>query len=94
MELNLKGKSFLKLLDLSPEEINGLLELSMKLKKEKKEGAGQWGSHTKKRKRIERRGRRLQWRVPSIIFSSSFSFFSPFYSYFHHDFSPLIPYGR
>jgi len=38
MALNLKGKSFLKLLDLSPEEIEGLLELSMKLKKEKKEG--------------------------------------------------------
>ncbi len=38
MALNLKGKSFLKLLDLTPDEINGLLELAAKLKKEKKEG--------------------------------------------------------
>ncbi len=36
--MNLKGKSFLKLLDFTPEEINGLIELSEKLKKEKKEG--------------------------------------------------------
>ena len=33
-----KGKDFLKLLDLSAEEISGLLELAGKLKKEKKEG--------------------------------------------------------
>lgn len=36
--MNLKGKSFLKLLDLTPEEIGGLLELSAKLKAEKKAG--------------------------------------------------------
>ena len=36
--MNLKGKSFLKLLDLTPEEIGGLLELAAKLKAEKKAG--------------------------------------------------------
>ena len=36
--MNLKGKSFLKLLDFTSQEINELLELSAKLKKEKKEG--------------------------------------------------------
>ena len=36
--MNLKGKSFLKLLDLTPEEIVGLLELAAKLKAEKKAG--------------------------------------------------------
>ena len=36
--MNLKGKSFLKLLDLTPEEIGGLLELAAKLKAEKKSG--------------------------------------------------------
>ena len=36
--LNLKGKSFLKLLDLTPEEINGLLELAAQLKQQKKAG--------------------------------------------------------
>ena len=35
---NLKGKSFLKLLDLSPEEIGGLIDLAIKLKNEKKSG--------------------------------------------------------
>ena len=34
--INLKGKSFLKLLDLSPEEICYLLDLSADLKKKKK----------------------------------------------------------
>ena len=34
----LKGKSFLKLLDFTPEEINYLIDLSAKLKKEKKDG--------------------------------------------------------
>ena len=34
--MNLKGKSFLKLLDLTPEEISGLLELAAKFKAEKK----------------------------------------------------------
>ena len=38
MEVNLKGRHFLKLLDFTPEEINYLLELAAKLKKEKKEG--------------------------------------------------------
>ena len=36
--MNLKGKSFLKLLDLTPEEIGGLLELAAKFKAEKKAG--------------------------------------------------------
>ena len=36
--MNLKGKSFLKLMDLTPEEIVGLLELAAKLKAEKKAG--------------------------------------------------------
>ena len=36
--MNLKGKSFLKLLGLTPEEIGGLLELAAKLKAEKKAG--------------------------------------------------------
>ncbi len=36
--LNLKGKSFLKLLDFTPEEIRGLIALSAKLKAEKKAG--------------------------------------------------------
>ena len=36
--MNLKGKSFLKLLDLTPEEMAGLLELAAKLKAEKKAG--------------------------------------------------------
>lgn len=35
--MNLKGKSFLKLLDFTPDEISGLIELAEKLKKEKKE---------------------------------------------------------
>lgn len=38
MEVNLKGRHFLKLLDFTPEEINYLLDLAAKLKKEKKEG--------------------------------------------------------
>jgi len=36
--MNLKNKSFLKLLDFTPEEINYLIDLSMDLKKKKKEG--------------------------------------------------------
>ena len=36
--MNLKNQSFLKLLDFTPEEIGGLLELSAKLKAEKKTG--------------------------------------------------------
>ena len=36
--MDLKGKSFLKLLDLTPEEIAGLLELAAKFKAEKKAG--------------------------------------------------------
>ena len=36
--MNLKGKSVLKLLDLTPEEISGLLELAAKFKAEKKAG--------------------------------------------------------
>ena len=36
--MNLKGKSFLKLLDLTPEEIEGLLDLSADLKAKKKAG--------------------------------------------------------
>ena len=36
--LNLKGKSFLKLLDFTPEEINGLIDYAIELKKLKKAG--------------------------------------------------------
>ncbi|MGN1080611.1 MAG: ornithine carbamoyltransferase [Acutalibacteraceae bacterium] len=36
--MNLKGKDFLKLLDFTPEEIGGLLDLAAKLKAEKKAG--------------------------------------------------------
>ena len=36
--MNLKGKSFLKLLDLTPEEIEGLLDLAAKFKAKKKAG--------------------------------------------------------
>jgi len=38
MSLSLKDRNFLKLLDFTPEEINYLLELSFKLKKNKNEG--------------------------------------------------------
>ena len=36
--MQLKGKSFLKLLDFTPEEINGLIELAKDLKDKKKKG--------------------------------------------------------
>ena len=36
--MNLSGKSFLKLLDFTPEEINGLLDLASELKQKKKCG--------------------------------------------------------
>jgi ornithine carbamoyltransferase len=36
--MNLKGKNFLKLLDFTPEEIGGLLDLSAELKSQKKNG--------------------------------------------------------
>ncbi len=36
--MNLKGKSFLKLLDFTPEEINGLIDLAFELKDKKKKG--------------------------------------------------------
>lgn len=36
--MNLKGKNFLKLLDFTPEEIEGLIDLAIKLKAEKKAG--------------------------------------------------------
>ena len=36
--MNLKGKHFLKLLDLTPDEIGGLIDLAIKLKAEKKAG--------------------------------------------------------
>ncbi|MCR4567485.1 MAG: ornithine carbamoyltransferase [Pseudobutyrivibrio sp.] len=39
--MNLKGKHFLKMLDFSPEEINGLVDLALKLKAEKKQGKSQ-----------------------------------------------------
>ncbi|HPC99282.1 MAG TPA: ornithine carbamoyltransferase [Bacteroidales bacterium] len=38
MKINLKGRHFLKLLDFEPEEISYLIDLSIKLKKDKKEG--------------------------------------------------------
>ena len=36
--MNLKGKNFLKLLDFTPEEIGGLLDLAAELKAKKKAG--------------------------------------------------------
>ena len=36
--MNLKGKSFLKLLDFTPEEISNLIDLAIKLKAKKKTG--------------------------------------------------------
>ena len=36
--MNLKNRNFLKLLDFTPEEIHGLIDLSLKLKDEKKKG--------------------------------------------------------
>ena len=41
MAINLKNRSFLKLLDFTPEEIQYLLDLSASLKKAKKEGTEQ-----------------------------------------------------
>ena len=38
MKNNFKGRSFLSLLDYSPEEINELIDLSAQVKKEKKDG--------------------------------------------------------
>ena len=39
--MDLKNKSFLKMLDFTPEEIKGLIDLSLKLKAEKKQGKSQ-----------------------------------------------------
>lgn len=39
--MDLKGKNFLKMLDFTPEEINYLIDLSLKLKAEKKQGKSQ-----------------------------------------------------
>ena len=39
--MDLKNKSFLKMLDFTPEEIKGLIDLSIKLKAEKKQGKSQ-----------------------------------------------------
>ena len=39
--MNFKGKNFLKMLDFSSEEINYLIDLSLKLKDEKKKGKSQ-----------------------------------------------------
>ena len=36
--MNLKGRSFLKLLDFTPEEIQGLIDMAYELKKQKKMG--------------------------------------------------------
>ena len=36
--MNFKGRSFLKLLDFTPEEIQGLINLAKQLKKQKKQG--------------------------------------------------------
>ena len=36
--MDFKGRSFITLLDYTPEEIQGLLDLSLRLKKEKQEG--------------------------------------------------------
>ncbi len=39
--MDIKGKHFLKMLDFTPEEINGLVDLSLRLKDEKKSGKSQ-----------------------------------------------------
>jgi len=39
--MDLKGKNFLKMLDFSPEDIEGLIDLSIRLKDEKKRGVSQ-----------------------------------------------------
>ncbi|SDB37540.1 ornithine carbamoyltransferase [Pseudobutyrivibrio sp. YE44] len=39
--MDLKGKNFLKMLDFTPEEIKGLIDLSLRLKEEKKQGKSQ-----------------------------------------------------
>ncbi len=39
--MDLKGKNFLKMLDFTPEEINGLIDLSLRLKEEKRSGKSQ-----------------------------------------------------
>ena len=36
--MNLKGRSFLKLLDFTPEEILGLVDLAIELKEKRKKG--------------------------------------------------------
>ena len=36
--MDIKGRNFLKLLDFTPEEINGLVELAARLKADKKAG--------------------------------------------------------
>ena len=36
--MNLKGRSFLKLLDFTPEEIQGFIDMAYELKKQKKAG--------------------------------------------------------
>ena len=41
--MNIKGKSFLKLLDFTPEEINGLIELAKDLKDKKKKRGLKYG---------------------------------------------------
>ena len=41
--MDLKGKHFLKMLDFTPEEINSLIDLSLRLKDEKKSGKSQAG---------------------------------------------------
>lgn len=45
--MNLRGRSFLTLLDYSPEEIRYLLDLSHQLKREKRERVFPNGSNTK-----------------------------------------------
>ena len=53
--MNLKGKSFLKLLDFTPEEIKGLIDFAAELKQQKKQAE---------------RGKSLLGKAPSAAFSS------------------------
>lgn len=56
MDINLKGKSFLKLIDFTPEEIDYLLDLSSQLKESKRDGV---------------RGNRLEGKNIALIFEKN-----------------------
>ena len=63
--LSLKGRSFLKLLDFTPEEITGLLDLSADLKAKKKQGIPHRLCEGKNRALVH--VARLRLRVPTLV---------------------------